>query len=204
MRAARLPKLAIVVAALAVAQLGFAQPDEPASLVQLADDLCFYPDGDHAVTWDNAARRGFTPILTEHIPGLRLPGVRQLRGFTKTIDGTEVRVLTAVNRWRAMGRGFASFHLCWVSALPANRESVDSRLGEFLKLEHFPQDDASVFAWLPQADGSRQPVSRRAFGRRYFQLSRDQGMRTVMTNHTGDRVSITYMRPVGSCEDWCY
>jgi hypothetical protein len=197
-------RVVTTLAVLVGSQPTFSQSNEPLDIVPLADDLCFYPDGDHAVTWDNAERRGFTSILPEDVPGLRLPGVRHLRGFTRTVGGTEFRVLTGVNRWRQMGRRDARFHLCWVSATPAERTDIDRQLDQFLDVGHFSQDDAFVFPWIPNADGSRQAVTERAFKRRFFELSREQGMRTVMTNDTGDRVSITYMRPVESCEDWCY
>jgi len=151
-----------------------------------------------------AAHYGWTPITAEDVGNLTLPGVRQLRGFRKEIDGVEVCLLTAVNRWRGGGHGETNFHLCWVSADPINRRLVDDELHDLLDVRRFRQGDALAYAWIPQEDGSRRSVSRSQWERGGHGLTRREGMRMVLTNQHRNMVAITYLTPVEDCADWCY
>ena len=172
-------------------------------LVEIADRYCISPDGDHSWTLDLALHNEYQPLTPDLFENLRLPGARQLRGVSRTIGGSEVRILTAKNRIR-YGGVTTYFHVCWVAADPASRRDVDSEVRRFLDVGRFRQEGALVYAWLPQPDGTRRTVRRKAFELQGFALSRDQGMRLVLTNQYLDQVSITYMRPVESCEEWCY
>ena len=173
-------------------------------LAGLADRYCIGPDGDHVWTWSLAAGEGWTPLQPEEFANLRLPGARQLRGFTKTIGGTEVRLLTAVNRMTGMGAGVTYYHLCWVSADPAVRREVDSAIAELVGVDRFRQDDAFVYAWIPGPDDTRREVSRREWSRYAQALAREDGLRMVLTGATQSRVSVTYMTATQDCADWCY
>lgn len=177
---------------------------EPLDLIGLADRYCIDPDGDHELTWAKAVRDGFVELSPEDFPNLRLPGARQLKGFTRTEDGVEVRVLTAVNRWVGGGQGETPFHLCWVSAAPYERRAVDREIGGWLGVDRFRQGDALVYAWIPLESGGRRSVSRREFQRHGMAIAREEGMRMVLTNQHGAMVAVTYMTPVESCADWCY
>lgn len=192
--------------ALALAPATFLPPPEsdPLDLVTLAERYCIGPDGDHELTWALAVRDGYSPLSPEEFEGLRLPGARQLRGFTQTINGSEIRVLTAVNRWIGGGQGYTPFHLCWVSANPADRRVIDQELGAHLGVGRFRQEGALVFAWIPQEDSARRTVRRREFQRRGMAIAREDGMRMALTNQYGSMVAITYMTPVETCADWCY
>ena len=173
------------------------------SLVGLADQYCMGPDGDQVLTWTLAARNGFIPLNMEGFPNLRLPGARGLRGFTRTTDGVEIRVLTAANRVRQFGED-TYYHLCWVSAANANRREVDRELQAYLGVRRFRQEGAFMYPWVTQPDGSRESVSRRDFDLQGFGLSRERGMKVVLTGEWRGQVSVTFMTPVSSCADWCY
>jgi hypothetical protein len=202
--------IASVVAMLSVLGLVLSPPgdpvaDEPINLASLTEHFCLNADGDHAWTWSVAAHDGFTPLAPSEFEHLRLPGARQLRGFRKTIGGREVRVLTAVNRVIGPEQvGTTYFHLCWVAVDPGVRQDVDRDLRGLLHLPRFRQQDAFVYPWIPEGDEGRKAVSRRDFNRYSLKLSRERGMRLVLSNDYLGQVSVTYMAPVPSCEDWCY
>lgn len=181
-----------------------AQAFPAADLVRLTDRYCVGPDGDHELTWALAVRDGLTPLSPDDFADLRLPGARQLRGFTETIDGAEVRVLTAVNRLIGMDAGMTSFHLCWVSAQPIDRRPVEAELRRQLGMRGFRQEDARMFAWVPLPDGSIRRIGRPEWSRRSQAIAREEGMRAVMVNDYQGMVAITYMTPTDSCDDWCY
>ncbi|MGH7027658.1 hypothetical protein [Brevundimonas sp.] len=179
-------------------------PFDPDELVRLADRYCLGPDGDHEWTWALATHDGFSPLSPDGFSGLRLPAARQLRGFEKTIDGAKVRILTANNRISGGGVGRSYFHLCWVSAEPTDRRSVDAALRSFLDVGRIRQEGAFAYLWIPQDDGTRGRVSRKSFNLRGHALAREEGMRMALTNNVGLMVAVTYMRAVDDCADWCY
>ena len=186
---------------------GQPEHDERLDLLELAERYCLEPDGDHELTWAIAAHDGYTAFTRDDFQGLRTPGARQVRGYSKTRDGVEIRVLTSVKRqWEGPGftGAIANLHLCWVSANPLPRREVDEATQEFLGRARFRIKDAWVHAWLPQPDGTRLPVGRSDFERQWVLLYRDKGMRSVLTGDYAGWSSITYMRPVEGCADWCY
>lgn len=176
-------------------------------LLFFAERLCLEPDGDHQLTWTIAARDGYTPIAPADVPGLQTPGARELRGFAGMREGSELRILTAVNRFASgpsRGPPAVNFHICWVSARPTSRIAVDRAVKSYFSLRRFRQEGAYVYAWIPQQDGTRIGVRRSQFNGRFVETARDNGMKVVMTNEAQGWVSITFMRPVASCADWCY
>lgn len=183
-----------------------AQPNNR-QLVDLAERFCIEPDGDHELTWAIAAHDGYEPFTRDDFPGLRTPGARQVRGYSKAFEGSQVRVLTSVKRqWEGPGfnGAIANLHVCWVSVNPGSRREVDRSIQDHAGPVRFRLKDTWVHAWLPQPDGSRLPVDRSQFERQWVQLYRDNGMRSILSGDYGGWVSITYIRPVESCSDWCY
>lgn len=196
-----------IIACLALAQPAGAstQPADP--LVDLFDRYCLGPDGDQVLTWTLAARSGLSPLSPDDFPGLRLPGIRQLRGFSGVVDGQDIRLLTGVNRWAtppARADEGANFHLCWVSARPASRQAVEAGTSDHLGVRRFRQGRALTFAWTVDGNDNRAPVRRSDFSKRFMALSREKGMRVVTVNEADGWVSIGYSRPVETCADWCY
>lgn len=180
--------------------------DEP-NLLELAESFCLDPDGDHELTWALAAHRGYRPLTGEDFPGLRTPGARRLRGFTKRFGTTDIRIMTAVNRYAHRPREIGAavnLHLCWVSANPATRGPIDNELRDYMGVRRYRQGGAFAYAYTQEADGKRKGVRRSDFNSRFIETARDHDMRVVMSNEALGWVSITYWRPVESCEDWCY
>ena len=145
----------------------------------------------------------FHPPEHGRLPKSSAAGARGLRGFSRTTDGVEIRVLTAANRVRQFGED-TYYHLCWVSAANANRREVDRELQAYLGVRRFRQEGAFMYPWVTQPDGSRESVSRRDFDLQGFGLSRERGMKVVLTGEWRGQVSVTFMTPVSSCADWCY
>lgn len=163
-------------------------------LVNLLDRLCLYPDGDHVLTYSMAVADGWQPLTAETMGRLFLPGVFNLRGFTKTVDGVELRVLTERGRRTShVSRESAPYRHCWVSADPADPRDVRRALEDELKLSSFRMKSARVYPWFDTAEG-RQRVSRISFERRYEQLV-NAGMRMVTLAWHGDQVILGYVTP---------
>lgn len=179
----------------------------PPRLVDLFERYCLDPDGQHDLTWALARHDNYTAFDRSDFPGLRTPGARQVRGFTTSVSGTEIRVLTAVNRF-ALGpqrTGPATnFHLCWVSARPASRAQIDSELRTYLGVRRYRQEGAFAYPWVTTADDERKSVKRSDFTEDFARMAREEGMRVVTTNEAHGWVSLGYLRPIESCEDWCY
>lgn len=173
-------------------------------LADLADLYCVAADGDHEITWNRAEADGFSALAPEQFSNLRLPGARDLRGYSRTIGGVEVRVLTARNTISGMGLGVTPFHLCWVSARPLDRREVERSFQQSLGQRGFRQERARMFLWVPQPDGSNRPVSRREWSRYGQSISRERDARMLLINDHMGMTAITYMRALESCQDWCY
>lgn len=169
-------------------------PDAPVDLVELAHRFCIETDGDAELTWDRAVASAFVPLAPDPIRALRLPGARGLRGYSRTHDGVEVRVLTARNTIRGFGNGETAFSLCWVSATPLNRRSVERAFQRDLGLRGFRQDRARMFLWEPQPDGSRMEVSGREWRRQTQSIPRDRNARILLVNDINEMTAVTYMK----------
>jgi len=176
----------------------------PSDLTDLAQTYCFSADGDHYATWDRARRDGFTELRPEDFPNLHMSVALDLRGFTRTQYDTEVRILTAGTWINSGEHGLAHYKLCWVSANPADRRTLDRDLQQFFGHRGFRQLHARVFAWIPLADGTERPVTLREFQRGGHRLSREQGMRLVVAGNVREMATVAYMVPTEDCEDWCY
>lgn len=214
----RLKRIAVALASAAIITptsaagraYSFVAPEErgapPPSLVEMAERYCISPDGDHEWTWALARHDGYRVMTMDDTPGVRsLPGARRMRAFTKTVDNVELRIVTAVNRIRGGGQGVNYFHVCWVSANPADRRVVDRRLREVMDVRRFREDGAIVYPWTMAEDGSRRSVSRTAYNRTGpFALTRLEGVRLTVLNDYLGMVSIGNMSPVPDCADWCY
>ena len=173
-------------------------------LADLADLYCVAADGDHDITWNRAEADGFSALTPEQFKNLRLPGARDLRGYSRTVDGVEVRVLTARNTMSGMGGGATPFHLCWVSARPLDRREVERSFQHSLGQRGFRQERARMFLWVPQPDGSNKPISRREWSRYGQSIQREMDARTLLINDYRGMTAVTYMRALESCQDWCY
>lgn len=166
-------------------------------LADLADQLCVTPDGDHRMTWQYAERDGFSLLRAEDFPGLTTPSVHgdTLRGFAKTIDGRELRVLTGASFISAPDQGITYYRWCWVWASPDRLDGVVRTLQSRFDTRGFRNEKVRLFAWIPRPDEVVEPVSRRRYLREHNALAREQGMRQVMVRQVGDGVSIGYASP---------
>lgn len=173
-------------------------------LAALADRYCIAQDGDHVMTWSLAAHDGFEPITPDEVGQLRLPGARQLRGFANTIEGREVRVLTAYNRLIGMGEAPTFFHICWVSAEPLDRRPVERSFQQEYRTRGFRQNGARMFIWAPLADGTYRTFGLRDWQRHAQSIPREHGARLLIVNNRERMVAVTFMVAVNNCEDWCY
>jgi hypothetical protein len=198
--------LALLIGLVPSASMTTAQAYDEGSpdLAALADRYCIAQNGDHVMTWALATHDGFEPLAPDAFGRLRLPGARQLRGFTKTIEGREVRVLTAYNRITGMGEAPTYFHICWVSAEPLDRRPVEASFQHEYRSHGFRQEGARMFIWAPLADGSYRNFGRRDWQRQAQALPREEGARLLMVNNRERLVSVTFMVSVTDCEDWCY
>lgn len=170
-------------------------------LVDLADRYCIAAYGNHARTRQSVEADGFVPIPPETVENLRLPGPRYLRGYSKTIDGVEVRVLTAVVRFRGFGQGENVFRSCWVSASAADRGRVDRDLTRMLGVRRFRERGANVYAWWIDEDGRINGLSRRESHRSGLRDALERGTQYIMTNEYDGLVAITYMTPTATPDD---
>lgn len=166
-------------------------------LIDSADRYCIQPDGDHRMTWHLAERDGFAPLSPDTFGGARTPGIigSTLRGFSKIVDGREVRVLTAASWLRAPEQGLTYFRWCWVSSSHDDIATVDGQLRRHLGWRGFRVERSRVFAWIPRPDGELEPVSRRIFMGEGVALAREQGLRQLLTRRSGDAVFIGYASP---------
>ena len=196
--------LAAVLSLMILPGPSFAQANQAVDLTDLIARYCIVPDGDIALTSALARHDGMSELTPADFENLRLPGARQLRGFTKTTNGVAVRVLTAHNRMRGGDAGTTFFNLCWVSASPMNRSQVDDRLRRDHEMRGFRQEGARVYAWVPNEDGTRRIVGSREFKRHSHAIAREEGMRMLLTNDYLGMVAVTYMVPTTDCRDWCY
>lgn len=176
----------------------------PDDLYAMTERYCTRPDGDHPLTWALAESDGWVVLDPSQFEGLRLPGARRLRGYETVRDGVRLRVLTANNRFRGWGAGTTYFSLCWVSAEPFNRRDLDEVIRSQLSMPGFRQEGARVYAWVPMPDGGRRIIQSWEFNRRFHAISREEGMRMILTNDRLGMVALTYLSPVDSCDDWCY
>lgn len=165
----------------------------PGDLYAMTERYCIRPDGDHPLTWALAESDGSVALDPSQFEGLRLPGARQLRGYETLRDGVRLRVLTANNRFRGWGAGITFFNLCWVSAEPFDRGSVDREVRSWLGFNGFRQEGARVYASVPLPDGDRRVVGLREFQRRSHAIAREEGMRMILTNDRLGMVAMTYM-----------
>jgi hypothetical protein len=162
-------------------------------MIRMLDRYCVIPDGDQPLTWALAESDGFRALTPAEFENLRLPGARNLRGYEDDRDGVRVRVLTANNRFRGWGAGITYFNLCWVSAEPFDRGSVDREVRSWLGFNGFRQEGARVYAWVPLPDGDRRVIGLREFQRRSHAIAREEGMRMILTNDRLGMVAMTYM-----------
>jgi len=172
------------------------QRDGETDLVWAAETFCFAADGNMARTWDRAEAEGYQMLRPSDFPNLRLPGARNLRGYSKRIGRVEMRVLTAETRFDGFNQGLNFFRMCWVSAEPADRSQIDQELSRSLGVSRFRQEDAYVYAWANAEDGSRREMRRREFMARGLRDALAEDMRFVLTNDRFGVVSITYMVPI--------
>lgn len=168
------------------------------SLVDLAERLCVSADGDHRLTWHRAGTEGFVPIDPADFGGrLTAVGVEDasLRGFTRTTDSVEYRVLTAATWIQAPDQGQTFYRWCWVWASPTRLDPVVQDLQTVFSDRGFRSEKVRLFAWIPRPEGAVERVSRRTYMRWHNTLAREQGMRQVMVTQIGDGVSIGYASP---------
>ena len=196
--------LIAIICLMALPKASSANGVQDVDLADLIDRYCIVPDGDIALTSALARHDGMSELASEDFENLRLPGARQLRGFTKTTNGVVVRVLTGHNRFRGGDAGTTFFNLCWVSASPMNRSEVDDGMRREHQMRGFRQEGARVYAWVPNDDGTRRIVGSREFKRRSHAIAREDGMRMLLTNDYLGMVAVTYMVSTTDCRDWCY
>lgn len=172
--------------------------EETENLVDLAERLCVSADGDHRLTWHRAGAEGFVPIDPADFGGrLTAIGVEDasLRGFTRTTDSVEYRVLTAATWIQAPDQGQTFYRWCWVSASPTRLDPVVQSLQAHFEDRGFRSERVRLFAWIPRPEGVVERISRRAYMRSHNLLAREQGMRQVMVRQIGDGVSVGYASP---------
>lgn len=175
--------------------------DDPFDLVDAAERYCLSADGNHLATQSRAAADGFSPMSPDDIARVRLPGPQHMRGFSKMIQGVEVRVLTASVRTFGNNQGDNNFRICWVSADPWNRAPVDHALHRLLGIDRFGNGNAFVYAWTPQPDGSKRRINRREMDRTALRDALENDSRFVMSQDYEGMVAITYMVPTPTLDD---
>jgi hypothetical protein len=163
----------------------------------LADRYCIEPDGDHRLTWHRAEQDGFIRMTPADIPRLYLPGsfAPNLRGLQRTSNGTTIRILTSAFRWSSPGDGESFFRQCWVSTTDDAFRRTQQDLTRLLDLRPFRSREVVIFAWIPQPDGGKTPVSRRDYHRQHLTLSRERGLRQVFLRQYDAGVFLGYSSP---------
>lgn len=187
-------------AAIASALIAAHQIPTPTSsgITDLAERLCIRADGDHRFTWQRAQEVGFVPINPADFGGrLGAVGVEDdsLRGFTRTTNGVEFRVITAATWISSLDQGQTFYRWCSVSSSSGSRDRTVGELTRVLGVRSFRSDKVRLFAWIPRPDGTMEPVGRTTYMRSQKVLAREQGMRQVLVRSTGEGVSIGYGSP---------
>ncbi|WP_428149973.1 hypothetical protein [Brevundimonas sp.] len=163
----------------------------------MAQRYCIGPDGDHRMTWAYAEADGFAALNRPEFEHLSLPGVEDatIRGFTRTVDGVEARVLTGASWIRAGGQGTTYSRLCWVSSSRASFDEVNGQTRSYFNDRGFRMGRVRVHAWIPRPDGSLEPVSRRRYVRESLTLARIEGMRQLFARAQNRAVFLAYASP---------
>ncbi|MGA0544197.1 hypothetical protein ACO2Q1_02880 [Brevundimonas sp. VNH65] len=170
----------------------------PPPLLEELERLCLRAKGDHVWTWSWARASGFEDMDPSAVTTFSLWGfARDLRGMTRTVDGVEYRLMTAIGGSRPVGSDArtdghqATF--CWVSARPQDRRRTVADVGRLLRVPSYRVGNSRLFPWLEQ-DGERRRVSRTAFERDFHRLVREDHMQLVSVTHDKDWVHLGYFR----------
>lgn len=163
----------------------------------MAEHYCVGPDGDHRLTWARLEADGLQPIAPEAVEDLHLRGsvAIGLRGFEKTEEGREYRVLTSSGRISSGDQGTTYYRWCWVASSLEDRRRVDAEFQREFATRGFRVGPVRMFAWIPRPDGSLEPVPRRVYMRQGHELARTQGLRQLTTRQYEDGVFIGYASP---------
>ncbi len=173
-------------------------PEATSVVADLAERLCIRADGDHRFTWQRAEEDGFVPIDPADFGGrFRAYGVEDasLRGFTRTTDGIEFRIITAATWISSEDQGQTFYRWCWASSSLGSRDRAVSELTPTLGVRSFRSEKVRVFAWIPRPDGTMEAVRKPTYMRYQKVLAREQGMRQVLVRNINDGVSIGYGSP---------
>lgn len=173
-------------------------PESRSVVAELAERLCIRADGDHRLTWQRAQEVGFVPIDPTDFGGrLRAVGVEDdsLRGFTRTTNGVEFRIITAATWISSEDQGQTFYRWCWASSSSGSRDRAVRELTPILGVRSFRSENVRLFAWIPRPDGTMESVRKTTYMRSQKVLAREQGMRQVLVRHIGDGVSIGYGSP---------